>query len=138
MKAKKEIVIYCGERVGHFGEIFQLFKTKKGKAMHFKGIKRVWVGDCYVVTDGTMKINPESVDGFAMGMEDANEAEAQREVVRHARAEKKKAMELKKPNAKIVAAIKLLRPFYRSMNHIDQRRFTQYLQNEMSKPGGRK
>jgi hypothetical protein len=138
---KKQILMYHGERVNHFGAIYQLFKSQKGVDSHYSGIKNVGIGSCYAQEPGgKMKIRPELVEppkGFVMSEKDELEAEAQREVVRHARAEKRKAMELRKPNQRIVQAVDLLRPFYRAMSHVDQRRFMGYLANECSKKKGR-
>ena len=85
--------------------------------------------------DGKIMTKPKEVVENAFRWSDKEETEcyAQKEVVRNYRAELKKEMLIKKPHADIARAIQLLRPFYRSLNHIDQRRFANYLQNEMSK-----
>jgi D-lyxose ketol-isomerase len=136
-KEKREVLVYCGERVPVFSaKVLQLFKDAKGNKYHYSGIKGVYVGECYAAIDEQMKIRPEIVppeEAFALSTKDRIEAEAQMLIVRDWRAERKKAMELKRPHANITRAIDLLRPFYLGLNDLDRRRFAGYLRNEMSK-----
>lgn len=127
-------VMYLGERVTFLGKVYQVFKDKKGESFSYTQIKNVWVGDCYEITnDGKMSRRPSSVTGWEMTEKEKLESEAQKVAVRAHRLQQRKAMQLKKPHPNIVSAIKLLRPFFRSMGRIDQERFTAYLTNEMSK-----
>lgn len=127
-------VIYCGERVGLFGRIHQLFKDKKGKEYSYTGIKDAMVGYCYEVSaKDQMSLRPKTVEGFPMSEKDKLEMEAQKLAVRAERLMKRKAFELKRPHPDIVRALKLLAPFYRGLTRFDQDRFMSYLGNEMSR-----
>lgn len=125
--------MFLGERVGWNGKVYQLFRSKDGKEHNFSGIKRVYFGDVYEMIDEKLKIRPESVDGWEPTDKDRREYEAQKLVVTASRQANRKAMEIKRPHAEVVKAVDLLRPFYRALSHVDQRRFMEWIANECSK-----
>lgn len=134
MKGKNRVVLFLGERVDHMGNIFQLFRDRNGEQFRYTKIKRPFFGDCYEIDkEEKMKTRPESVKGFEPTDKERLEYEAQKLCVVAERLSRKRAMKLRSPHPDIVRAIKLLRPFYRSMTRTDQNRFTQYLENELSK-----
>lgn len=124
-----------------WGGTYHLFKDIKGNKFCFKGIKQIWPGDIYEMnSDETMKIRPqscESQDNWEFSLSDKNEYEAQKEIVKYQRLERKKKMELKRPHQDIVTAIALLKPFFKNLNFMDSERFLNYLRNETSKRGKR-
>lgn len=134
-------VMYHGERVGLFGEIFHLFKEKNGTERRFGGsFKRVRFGDVYPMVDNRMKTQPEVIipQPWEPTDQELHEYEAAKLAVRHEREQRKKDMVLKAPNPKIVQAVDLLRPFYQTMKDSDRRRFMGWVANECSKKKGRR
>lgn len=130
--------MYHGERVGNYGDkVVQLFKLREGREYFFAGIKHLWPGSLYEILPGDkMSSNPKRYDddpNWQMSEKERAEYEAQKLIVKNHRALKRKDMELKKSNPKIKHAIDLLRPFYQSLDHIDQKRFMGYITNQLSK-----
>lgn len=132
MKTK---VMFHGERVDHYGRLTQLFKERNGKEAVFTGIKGIYFGEVYLMTDNRMNRKPESIENPAWdpAEKDRLEYEGQKIVVRNWRANRRKDMQLKKPHPKIVTAVDLLRPFYQTMGEIDRRRFMGWVSNECSR-----
>lgn len=129
-------VMYVGERVSQMGKVYQLFKNKRGKTFPFSGLRYALLGHCYeMAKDQTLKTNLSAagVEGWEMTEAEHIECEAQKQVVKTHRLKKRKAMELKKPHTDIVRAICLLRPFVRSLDLWDQKRFMDYIANACSK-----
>lgn len=129
-------VIYCGERVDMIGNIKQLFRDEEGNEFCYTGVKRVWPGSCYEISDDEkIQRKPTEVEanGFEFTPKDRAEYEAHKLVVSATRALRRKAMAIKKPHPDIVRAINLLRPFYRNLGRFDQDRFSKYLCNQMSR-----
>lgn len=132
--------IYLGERYEHF-RISQCFRTAMGEIFRYSGIKDLCVGDSYLVSkDGFIAQRPKLAENPKLTLTEQERLDfaAAKEIIKHVRERKKKAMELKKPHPDIVRAIALLKPFARSMDRINLDRFTDYLRNQLSKPEKRK
>ena len=138
MKSKYTIeYLYLGERVDYIGGINQVFRNKKGKFCHYTGVKGVYFGESYMVTkEGQIKSSwPEQPKKQTLlpTEQDKLDYESHKELAKDARARRKKAMDLKKPHQDITKAIALLKPFARSMDNITLRRFTGYIENQLSR-----
>ena len=138
MKAKYCVeYVYLGERVEAFDGIKQLFRNKKGEFARYSGVRDVYFGNSYLITDdGKIKARfpdrPDKQTVFSTEQEELD-YEAHKELAKDYRLRKRKAMELKKPHKDIVRALNLLRPFTRKMDSITLRRFSEYLQNQLSR-----
>jgi hypothetical protein len=135
--------LYLGERVTSFGDIVQSFRVLGQKErLTFTGIRNIYAGEAYEydLNNNTMKIRPARLDCIdKMTEADEREFELHKELAKHRRLERQKAMNLKKPHRDIVRAIDLLRPFCRNASTLEIRRFTEYLGNQLSKkPAKRK
>ena len=138
-KAKYEIeYVYLGERVdAHFRQISQWFRSAKGDISRFVGVRGIYVGESYLLTKkGSIKAKfppqPKTQSVFLEAQERLD-YEAHKEIAKHQRLCRKKALTLKKPHRDIVAALELLRPFTRRMDTLTLRRFAEYLENQLSK-----
>lgn len=130
-------VIYLGERLTMNDKIVQVFRDAEGKESYFSGVKRVWVGDSYLMSEkGTIKAKPERVENPTLKMNEEDEAkyQAQKIVCRDYRLTRQKEMKLKQPHEDILKAIELLRPFARGLSWYDNERFFTYIKNESTKP----
>jgi len=132
-------ILFLGEQITVINKIVQVFRDGEGESYHFTGIRGIYFGESYLVSEeGRIKCafpeRPEIQTLHPTAQESMN-YEAQKICVREARAQKRKEMKIKKLHPDIVQAIKLLRPFARGLDHWDQTRFFSYLKNECSKKG---
>lgn len=128
--------IYLGERLDLFG-IRHAFRGPDGKEKFFKGkIHGLIRGECYGISPkGEILKRPAQIVDCKLRMTDKEETEFElhKELCKHWRAKKKKALNLKKPHPDISKAIELLRPFVRYSDNIELNRFVEYLENQLSK-----
>lgn len=128
-------VQYLGERVGIRGKVIQSFRDTLGELYHFSGIKGVFFGSWYeMLEDGKMHRRPKELSGDEPSDKDWKEFETNKIGVKAFRLQSRKAMQLKKPHEDIVRAVALLKPFYQSVDRFTQKRFMDWVCNEMSKP----
>lgn len=136
-------LMYHGERVNWRGEIIQLFRDRKGEEFYWSGRKHVYFGEIYESTkkgrskaaDHVMARNPKMVvdETWSATEKDRAEYEGAKVACTDARAQRKKAYELKKPHKDLVRAVELMRPFYLSLTDNDRRRLIGWFANECSK-----
>lgn len=137
--------IYLGERVECLFGIRHVFRTKAGDILRYKGLRgHLWYGDIYLTSkNGSIQTRPEKAPlGLDSGLEpteqDRLDYELHKELAKDYRLRNRKAMELKKPHRDIVKALELLRPFMRHADTYTIKRFTGYLENQLSKKAKRK
>lgn len=130
----KVLVMFLGERADNFDGINQLFVDKKGEKHLFRGLKYVWFGNVYEMTDGKMKVRPEAVESDWTPTEEQRlEYEAQKLAVCAIRERRKKKNLSRKPHKDILRAVELLRPFYKPLSKWDRERLTDWLTHQLSK-----
>ena len=138
----KRVELLClGERVALFG-IEQVFRNAKGEIVRYAKLSGYQFGESYIQTDGKLPKRAEPLDEekrkLTPGTEDRRQFEVHKLAVINYRRRQLNAYNLKKPHPEIVRAIELLRPFARTVDSIDLRRFMGYIENQLTKPQRRK
>jgi hypothetical protein len=148
MKSQKKTIfdreiIYLGERLDLLGGIQHAFRASGGRIMKFSDNlgRGLYFGDSYLVSAaGTIAVPPKKCERPRLKITEQErlDFELQKELVKVERLKRRKALEIKKPHADIVAALELLRPFVRGADNFTLRRFVGYLEHQLSKPAKRR
>lgn len=134
-KKKTVVVMYQGERLTMMQGLTHLFTDKDGGEHCFRGIRGAIFGHCYLMVNDTMERRPTLAEAGCWEHTEKEELvyEGAKLAVANFRASRRREMELRMPNRKIVQAVDLLRPFYLSMTDFDRVRFMRWVSQECSK-----
>ena len=127
--------LYLGENLKNgYGDISHQFRTSRGEIVHFKQIRGLVFGDVVFVDKDCLAVRPKTIESKLSPTEKERlEYGAMKEIVKHERLRRRKAIEMKKPHKDIVRAVALLRPFARGMDRLMLKRFAEYLETQLSR-----